>query len=387
MTLPRTWFFPARVILNNQVQTSDATTLPVKLPLSNFLHTLYVRVACTNGATSALNQDISDVVDLIEVVANGADVLVSLVPQEIKRWSLWQTGLNIPQIRNERASAVQEMVFPIMFGRYPFDPNYFLPCNKFADLELKITYSPTIAATSFTTGTVTVGVFAAMTMGGEPGQYLGTLSHKTLKAFTSLASGDEETLIPRGNLLRQLMVFNYEAATEPAANITNVKFDLNNDEQVRFNIPWNNLVDINKYDNWINHEENILAFTKDTDTIDTDVSRIVHVSVQSQAVMSDANDTFELTKVTTIAGDRVTIDQKAADITAGAETFATDATGRSTLIQVVGEGLSHAAVLDFSKLGETQLLNTPDFDQVRLTLTQGNAGSSVRISAEEVRHF
>lgn len=379
------WLFPARVILANEVQSSDAATKIVKLPLSNYLHTLYVKVQCTNGATSAKNQDISDVVDLIEVVANGSDVLFSLIPQEIKRWCLNETGYNFPQVRNERASAVQEMVFPIFFGRSSYDPNFYLRCNALSDLELKVTYSPTIAATAFATGTVTIGVDAIMTMGGQPGEYLGTLTHKTLRSFTSAASGDEQTLIPRGNLLRKLLVFAYEAATEPAANITNVKFDLNNDEQVRANIPWNDLLSLNTLDNWIEHVENIFAFTADTDTIDTDVARIAWIGSHIQSAMSDANDTFELSRVTTIAGDRITINQMAGDITAGAETFATDATGRNHLIQVRGYGLSHATVLDFSKAGEQNLLNTSQFDQVRLTLTQGNAGAAVRISAQEVR--
>lgn len=379
------WLYPARVILNDEVQSSDAATKIVKLPLSNYLHTLYVRVQCTNGGTSAKNQDISDVVDLIEVVANGSDVLLSLTPQEIKRWCLWSTGYNIPQVRNERASAVQEMTFPLFFGRGAYDPNFYLRCNALSDLELKVTYSPTIAATSFATGTTTIGVSAVMTMGGQPGEYLGTFCHKTLRAFTSAASGDEQTLIPRGNLLRQLMTFAYEAAVEPSDNITTIKFDLNNDEQVRVNVPWLVLNHINKIDNWIEHKEYIFAFTDDNDTIDTDVSRIVYVNCHFQASMSDANDTFELSRVDTIAGDRITFDQAAADITAGAETFAADATSRNNLVEVVGDGLSHAVVIDFAKSGEQNLLNTSQFDQVRLTLTQGNAGAAVRISTQEVR--
>lgn len=379
------WLYPARVILNNEVQSSDAATKIVKLPLSNYIHALYVKVQCTNGATKAHDQDISDVVDLIEVVANGSDVLFSLTAQEIKRWTLWSTGYNIPQIRNERASAVQEMVFPIFFGRSSYDPNFYLRCAALSDLELKVTYSPTIAATSFATGTTTIGVFAVMSMGNQPGEYLGTFTHKTLRSFTSAASGDEQTLIPRGNLLRQLMTYAYETGTEPAANITNVKFDLNNDEQVRVNIGWNELQEINTVDNWIEHIENILAFTVDNDTIGTDVSRIAHISAHLQSSMSDAADTFELGRVDAISGDQITIDQQAADITAGAETFVTDATGRNHMLSVRGIGLSHAVVIDFSKAGEQDLLNTASFDQVRLTLTQGNAGAAVRISTQEVR--
>jgi hypothetical protein len=379
------WLYPARVILNNEVQSSDAATKIIKLPLSNYIHALYVKVQCTNGATSAKNQDISDVVDLIEVVANGSDVLFSLTAQEIKRWCLWATGYNLPQVRNERASAVQQMTFPIFFGRGSYDPNFYLRCNALSDLELKVTYSPTIGATAFTTGTTTIGVFGVMSMGGQPGEYLGTFTHKTLRAFTSAASGDEQTLIPRGNLLRQLMTYAYEAGVEPASNITNIKFDLNNDEQVRVNIGWNELQEINTVDNWIEHIENILAFTADNNTIDTDVSRISHVSSHLQSSMSDAQDTFELGRIDAIAGDTITIDQQAGDITAGSETFATDATSRNHMIAVRGIGLSHAVVLDFAKTGEQALLNTAQFDQVRLTLTQGNAGAVVRISTQEVR--
>lgn len=379
------WLYPARLILANEVQSSDAATKIVKLPLSNYIHALYVRVQATNGATSAKNQDISDVVDLVEVVANGSDVLFSLTPQEIKRWCIWSTGYNLPQVRNERASAVQEMTFPIFFGRGSYDPNFYLRCNALSDLELKITYSPTIAATSFATGTVTIGVSAVMSMGGQPGEYLGTFTHKTLRAFTSAASGDEQTLIPRGNLLRQLMTFVYEAGVEPGANITNIKFDLNNDEQVRVNIPWRDLNNLNTLDNWVEHIENILAFTADNNTIDTDVAYIQHISSHLQSSMSDANDTFELGRVDAIAGDTITIDQQAGDITAGAETFATDATGRNHMLSVRGVGLSHATVIDFAKAGEQDLLNTSQFDQVRLTLAQGNAGAAVRISTQEVR--
>jgi hypothetical protein len=379
------WLAPARVILNNEVQSSDAATKIVKLPLSNYLHTLYVKVQATNGATSALNQDITDVVDLIEVIANGSDVLVSLTPAELKRWCLWWTGKNLPQSRNERPGAVQEMVFPLFFGRAPYDPNFYLRCAALTDLELKVTYSPTIAATSFATGTVTIGVFAVMTMGNQPGDYLGTLTHKTLKAFTSAAAGDDQTLIPRGNLLRQLMVYAYEAAIEDGVDITNVKFDLNNDEQVRVNASWLDLNNINTIDNWIDHVENILALTKDTDTIDTDVARIKNASASGQSVMADAGDTFELSRITTVAGDRVTINQMAADVTAGSETFAADTTPRNTFVHVEGEGLSHAVVLDFAKSGDQNLLNTSQYDQVRLTLTQGGAGAVVRISTQEVR--
>jgi hypothetical protein len=378
------WTF-RRVILDNEVQSSDDATKVVKLPLSNYLHTLYIKVKCTNGATSAKGQSIADVVDLIEVVANGSDVIVSLTPNEIKRWALWQTGLSIPQNRSEVAAAVQEMVFPVQFGRSPFDPDYYLPCARLSDLELRIKYSPTIAATSFVTGTTTIGVFGVMSMGAEPGVYRGTLSTKTAKAFVAAASGDDQTYLPKGNLLRQVLIYAYEAGTEDGGAITRVKLDLNNGERELFNIAWNDLSDMNTYENWVNHTENIRAVLADTDTLATGVARIGVVNVSENVAGVVATDDIYFRRVTAIAGDTLTIEGTKSHTTAGAEDLTADATGRNTYVSVQGRGLSHAVVLDLSGAGESALLNTSNYDQIRLTLTQGNAGGVVRVSTQEVR--
>jgi len=382
--MAKLWPFK-RVILDNEVQSSDDATKIVKLPLSNVLHTLYVKVKITNGATSTKNQSLEDVIDKIEVVANGSDVLVSLTPQEIKRWCLWVTGLNIQQARNENPGAVQEAVYPIHFGRMPFDFDYFLPCARLADLEVRVKYSPTIAATAFVTGTTTISVFADMTMGGEPGTYRGTLSHKTVRSFTSAASGDDQTLIPRGNLLRSVLIYAYEAATEDGLNISRVKFDLNNEERVPFNIAWKDLQDLNSYENWITHIENIKAYCADTDTIDSKVAKIQSVSVAENFVYTIATDLLQFRRVTVLAGDRLTIEGSQGKWTAGTEDLTADVTARSTLLRVVGEGLSHAVILPFADLGEENVLNTSEFDQVRVTLTNANAGGDVRISTQEIR--
>ena len=380
------WNF-RRAILDNEVQSSDDATKIVKLPLSNVLHTLYVKVKCTNGATSAKNQSIEDVVDKIEVVANGSDVLFSMTPAEIKRWALWFTGLNIPQVRDERGGAVQEAVYPIHFGRMPYDPEYYLPVARLADLEVRIKYSPTIAATSFATGTVTLSVFADMTMNGQPGEYRGTLSHKTVRAFTSAASGDDQTLIPRGNLLRQLMVYAYEAGIEDGVDVTRVKFDLNNEERVPYNLLWKDIQDLNSYGNWINHVEHIRAFVADGDTINSKVARVASVNISENFAGNATTDEIYFRRLSGLGGDALVVEGLKADITAGVEDLTADATGRNTFVTVAGENLSHAVVLDFSALGEQSILNTNEYDQIRLTLTQGSAGADVRISTQELRYI
>ena len=70
-----------RTLLDSEVQSSDDATRILDLPKSGALHSLQVRMRCTNGATSGLDVSIYDVVDLIEVVADGSRVLHSLIPE------------------------------------------------------------------------------------------------------------------------------------------------------------------------------------------------------------------------------------------------------------------------------------------------------------------
>jgi hypothetical protein len=352
-----------RTLLDNEVQSSDNAIKTLKLPLSNYLHTIYVKFSVTNGATDAENQSAFDALDKVEVIANGSDVLYSLTPREAKAWYLWERGMNIPQVRNESGGAVQSVTVPIFFGRADFDPYYYLPGARLTDLELKVTYSPTIAATSFATGTSTIAVHALMTMGQPPDTYQGTLVHKTVKAFTSAASGDDQTLLPRGNMLRQLMVFAYEAAIEDGVDISRIKFDLNNQERVLLDTKFVDLQSINKVERWIKHEEEILCARDTTEVENTLVSRISSVNLQTTTAA-------DIIQATVVAGDAVTV------------------TGTITTpfwMQVSGYGLSHAAVIDFAKQGEQNLLNTSEYDQLQLTLTQAGAGGDVKVSTQEVR--
>lgn len=352
-----------RTLLDNEVQSSDDAIKTLKLPSSNYIHTIYVTCKVTNGATDAESQSIYDALDKIEVVANGSDVLYSLTPREAKAWYLWERGMNIPQVRNESGGAVQQITVPIFFGRADFDPYYFLPCARLSDLELKVYYSPTIAATSFATGTFTIAVHALMTMGTPPDTYQGTLMHKTVKSFTSAANGDDQTRLPRGNLLRQLLVHVYEAGIEAGANITHIKFDLNNQERVVIDAKYEDVQSVNKVDRWITHHEAILCARDSGEVEATHVGRISSVQLQTTTAA-------DIIQATVVAGDNVTV------------------TGTITTpfwMHVLGYGLSHGAVIDFAKQGETNLLNSSEYDQLQLTLTQGNAGAAVRISTQEVR--
>jgi len=373
-----------RYLLDAEVQSSDDATKIVKLPLSNVLHSLFVKVACTTGATSGQDIDIDDVVDKIEVIANGSEVLFSMTPAEIRRWALIEYGTPIPEKVDESASATMWAVYPILFGFEEWDPNFWLPCARFTDLELRIKYSPSISATAWTTGTTTITVIAFMTMGGNPGAYQGTLRHTTIYDFTTAASGDEVIDLPRRLLYSKLLVYCYEAGIEDGVDITDIKFSLNNDQLIPLNLDWDDLSDLNQMMLSLYPKRTMKLYRADTDVVHTKLARIA--SVQLCPLVAEKSAT-----VSAIAGDAVTLklnDQATQAVNEGGTAtytiHADETTDRNILLLAEGRGIPHAVLIDFLMLNGGQFFDPTKYDMVQLILTQGGAGGDAKVSLQEV---
>ena len=373
-----------RVLLAGEVQSSDDATKILKLPLSNVLHTLWLKTEITNGSTSAQDLDITDVIDKVEVIANGSEVIVSLNATDLELLGLLALGHWVPEIANEAGGATQMAMYPILFGRDIFDPNYWLPCSKFADLELKIQYSPSISATAFATGTTTFTVVGLMTMGGDPGAYKGTLKTSTVYSFTTAASGDEVIDLPKRNLYRRILVSCYEAGVADGTDITHVKLDVNNGERVYIDMDWDDLKELNHALFPLFPERNIHLFRSDTDTVDTRIAPIQTALLTVYEDVDITNDTFILDRIDTVAGDRVTINSSQADITSGSEDLTAYTTDHDMFLRVVGRGLPNAVVIPFDVVSPEGWFDSSAWDQVQLTLTQGGAGGAARVILQEV---
>ena len=96
-----------RVLLAGEVQSSDDATKILKLPLSNVLHSLWLKTEITNGTTSAQDLDITDVIDKVEVIANGSEVIVSLNATDLELLGLLNLGHWVPETANEAGGATQ----------------------------------------------------------------------------------------------------------------------------------------------------------------------------------------------------------------------------------------------------------------------------------------
>jgi len=377
-------YWQSREILRRKNLSSDAATEVVDLPKSNILSGLLLRFECTNGATGGAGEFIDQAVDKIEVIAEGSKELFSLTGREALKYAQSMLGRMPDCELNDTASAVQWIEFPIVFGRQLGDMEYFLDCAKYTSLELRVTYSPTISAGAFATGTVYISVLGLMAMEGMPSPQRGFIKTSRKKNFTSDASGDKEIELPLANLYYRVLVYAYEAGVKPEANISRVKLELNDGEKVVSDHRWEELELLNYLDfkPLTSQVYNVLRTA--TDIIDTYAGNIIAAAL-STIVDHAATNQFPVYNILNIAAGRVTIDGVLA---AGGATYtapAIDTVERVHYLTVWGRSYGNLVVIPFDTARDmANLLNSNAWDKVKLVLTQGNAGADVSVILQEV---
>lgn len=373
-------------ILQAEIQSSDSATKTIRLPGNGFLHTLFVTAKCTNGATGGRAVSMRDVIDLVEIVVDGSHVLFSMTLQEIEKYYEWRFGNALPEVRTEAAGGVQQVMFPICFGRKLFDPEMYLPLSGRTSAELRITYSPAIAADGgFATGTTTFDVQAYWSL-QQPGAYVGTLVNKTVDQFTSVASGDYITEHSRAHPIRGILIYAYEAATADGTDIGNVNLRVNSGEYSIVNADWDYLQNVfTEYFNPKIVKRATLLLTNN-ETFISMLGSIDSIAFNVRQTPSDANDTFKVWAVDGVAGDTITFAAADADITAGAETFA-DALADSTVDVILtarNPGNSLLIPFDYSP-NPDEWLQSGNLARLETILTQSGAGAAVKVSVEELQ--
>ena len=378
-----------RHLLNDGVQTSDDAVFTLTLPNRGKLHALLIKVQCTNGATAGRGVTILDALDDIQILGDGSEVLYSLIPEETEKWYEALFGRELQLVQTEAAAGVQEGVFPVYFGRQLYDAELYLPLDRFTDVEVRLSFSPTISATvGFATGTFTIDVQALITPHELPLPYLGSLVTRRVKQFTSAASGDDQTELFDNTIYRAVGIYSYEAAIADGVDITRVRFEDTADGVVLGDWDWDDFIHMNNllFGSEIVHRFDVLL--QDTNTLDTRIGEILDVSIQLIQAIEAVADMTIYNLITTIAGDRITVGQAILDLVAGSEAVTLDTTDRQSLISVRGKSPTGFGLIpymyDDSPAG---YLKSADWGQLEVILTQGAAGADVRLSIQELRQF
>jgi hypothetical protein len=377
MTFLRTY------LADRAVQSSDAASFRQDMPRTGVISAIELGVRITNGATSGL-EIIPDAIDRIEVLANGSFPLVSLTGRSAYALASLFLKRRPPQVRSEAAAGVQEAWFLIPFGFTIWSPQGYLDLARYQQVQLVVTYSPTISATAFATGTTTFTVKTAQwSQDSVPGGGGGYIRSREIFSFDTGASGDQQVLLPTEFPLLGLLILSREAAIAIETDLTRVRLLDKIGGSELYNRRTEDAMAENDEELGLEAIERGLALRADAEVLNTDVNMLQSVAFTPNfALTATSLQVFAFTNG--IVGDQVTLAvNELAD--AAADTHATLSTTIRTLRWVaMGRGLPHAIYLPLHHWGRPETAyQAQQRDQLVLLLTQGGAGANVRVNALE----
>lgn len=378
--------FLRREIESLKTLSSDDATHIVKLPRRGALSALMLRCQMTNGATSGRAVSMLDVVDSVEVLANGDRPIISLNSDELLRWQRFWTRQFAQLEIDEQASAVQYWYMPLLFGLGVGDRSHFLPLDQFSDLELRVKYSPPIAADGgFATGTfriLTVGYLKDNTNGLSFQGFFRTLNKYN---FTSVASGDEEIELPRGNPYRAIMVYAHESGVAMDTDISDIKLELDDGALIWGDWSTYDLVRENHAALGLKPEYHGTVFGQGTETIETYLDYLKSVSIQPGDVATIGTTDTPHAFLSSVTGGLITPQTLTIEGSGTWSANAALAADYDWRVSAVGLGLGKAAIIDFTDgIVANDVFSSDNYSKVKLVLTNAGAGAQVRVSLSEL---
>jgi hypothetical protein len=327
-----------------------------------------------------------DVVDTVEVLANGNRPIISLNSDELLRWQRYWTRSFDQLVVDEAASAVQRWYCPLLFGRYLGDMQYWLPLANFQDCELRVAYSPSIAADSgFATGTFELEVIGYIQDSGTPGGFGGFF--RTLNKYnnTSAASGDLQIELPRDFPYRAIMVYAHESGVAMHTDVSRIQLILN-DGQITFLDALT--LDLCRENHLMMDLDPIYRgklLSQGAETMETLLDYLEGVVITEGAVATVGTSETPHTFITSLTGGLITPQGvlKDGDATQGAD-IAENA-DNDKWVTAHGVGLGKAAVIDFDDYFKAGTPWNPNqFSKLNLILTQAGADAQIRVSTSEL---
>jgi hypothetical protein len=211
-------------VLEVRKDMGTSGTLTFNLDYADPISQIDLLFEATNGATYNKASPLETCVSKIEVV-DGSDVLYSL-PGDVAFGTYCHLANRLPKMhRTENASDTPYVVIPIMFGRYLYDQVYAFNPVAHRNPQLKVTFNEATVNAAGNTGFVSDSwnlsiVTRLMEDAAAPRAFL---MQKEIETFTSLASGDHVVEMPTDYPYRALIVRAYEANIDCRSSLTGYK--------------------------------------------------------------------------------------------------------------------------------------------------------------------
>lgn len=348
-------------------------TLIYNIDYSDPISEIDLLFEATNGATHNKNNPIEWCVSKIEVV-DGSDVLYSM-PGDVAL-ALWMhTHDKEPHAyRTEFGSDSPYLSLPIAFGRYLYDPLYSFNPIAHKNPQLRITFDEAsiraAGADGYVSDSFQLSIQCKLMEGGDAPR--GFLMAKDVYDFTTVASGDERIDMPTDYPWRLLMVRAYEAQTDLRNSVTN--YELN--------------CDGGRY----------IVFDKHTRYV---VDKMAEVCKPLQVDLTGVCSNATYTETFVGLDKQGSVCAGAAGYIVGASTFwpasvrpyvashdGTPANDIVTRVVTSGWAIHNTLLMPFGRLDvPEEWFDARLHNNVRLYLTQGNAGAEVNVCVQQLRHY
>lgn len=152
----------------------------------------------TNGVISNKDNWINDIITNIAIV-DGGDVLMSASLKELQAIQSYRHGHTPYILIDERGGQDQRDEVTIEFGRYLWDPEYYLDLKRFNNPQLKITTKGDairdMGDTGYVSGSIKVSLVCHIMEEGAK-ESKGFYADKEIYDFMSASSGDEHVVMP-----------------------------------------------------------------------------------------------------------------------------------------------------------------------------------------------
>lgn len=362
------------VYLEQGKTLADSGSHTVDISPIDSISELLVNVWADNGATNNLGSPIPRIITKIEVV-DGSDILFSMDGRLAHALYYYLRGV-VPEISiAEAPNYGQSVNIPLCFGRWLWDPLFALDPSRFKNLQLKISWNlaavNAVGATGFVTGSGRLSVIAKVIEGGEKPTHF--LMHKDQYSWTTGASGDERIPLPTDYPYAMLMFRAYEAGVNMSNSYTNLKLNIDFDKIIPLDMEDGDIKNriIDKY--------GMIKLPIIGRASDGDVREAWMADPYN--VVFTPNSPSALAALQTLDAGRYTPyvrDYAGVAIAADIDLF----------VELLGSGIWNCHAIPFGILDDpTTYLMAQDHGDIKVIITQGNAGAEANIVLSQLRDY
>lgn len=362
------------VYLEKDKALADSGSETIEIATADPISELELKFYATNGATSNKNNPIARAVTKIEVF-DGSDKLFSMDGRQAVALYAYQSRGGYRETQNEAPNYVKGIRIPLRFGRWLWDPAYALVPQAFRNLQMKVSWNlaevRAVGATGYVTGSAKMSLIVKVMEGLETPP-VGFMMSKEHYAFTSAGSGEERIALPTDHPYVAMQLRAWETTIDINDSITNMKLSLDHDKDIPFDIATSDAVAqlLEKYGEW---NFNFFAYGDDGGTHEIWFGSASGCQASAQAAGT-------IIGVTALSGGVATLAQKLHDNTA--------VNTLTSFLLATGQALYHTLYREFGDIEDpTTWLNAPTVGDIKLILTQGNAGAETNVVLTQARAY